>query len=542
MRKLFALTKQGLVKKSKNGISMEMRLIIFFLVFLVTIMFGISLILYIIGIFNIGMKENTALFEKELSHISKNIYKEFGYLSLRSIFLSKQVSKSIELTLKKHNIKPSELYGHPELLEKILSAELDKLIAVLQEPERSGVFLILNATVNPGIAGAENSKAGLFLKNMEPNAINLAGQDIRYVRGPASIGRDNKMTFLPQWAMEFDISNADYFSTPMKTARESNLPLSRQYYWCSQPSVDGYNTAMFCSVPLIASDGTAFGVVGFEVSSMMFKLRYSPYISTQNRIFCMLVPSDGTYLYMENAMFAGNYSSSEDVPKIRTKIYPNKNQLNRYICNDKGNYYGLDSRVRLYANDSPYQQEQWSVVLLVPEADMNRLITRYNRPIIFLLILLTAICVILSILISRKYLQPVKRAFNNIKSQNIAEHKKTRIPEIDDLLLYLAQQDDRDAAKQKGEAKDSAAHSTAAFETFMKNIKTLSLAERAVFDLYMKKHTAKEIAEILCLSINTIKTHNKRIYTKLNVSSRKELLVYIQMMQELKQAEGSGGV
>jgi DNA-binding CsgD family transcriptional regulator len=181
-------------------------------------------------------------------------------------------------------------------------------------------------------------------------------------------------------------------------------------------------------------------------------------------------------------------------------------------------------------------------VLLVPEADMNRLITRYNRPIIFLLILLTAICVILSILISRKYLQPVKRAFNNIKSQNIAEHKKTRIPEIDDLLLYLAQQDDRDAAKPKGEAKDSAAHSTAAFETFMKNIKTLSLAERAVFDLYMKKHTAKEIAEILCLSINTIKTHNKRIYTKLNVSSRKELLVYIQMMQELKQAEGSGGV
>ena len=58
------------------------------------------------------------------------------------------------------------------------------------------------------------------------------------------------------------------------------------------------------------------------------------------------------------------------------------------------------------------------------------------------------------------------------------------------------------------------------------------MAEKAVFNLYLKGHTAKEIADILCLSINTIKTHNKRIYMKLNVSSRKELMVYIKMMEE----------
>jgi DNA-binding CsgD family transcriptional regulator len=66
----------------------------------------------------------------------------------------------------------------------------------------------------------------------------------------------------------------------------------------------------------------------------------------------------------------------------------------------------------------------------------------------------------------------------------------------------------------------------------VKNIKTLSPAERAVFNLYMEGYTAQEIAKILCLSINTIKTHNKRIYSKLNVTSRKELLVYVKMMQE----------
>lgn len=32
--------------------------------------------------------------------------------------------------------------------------------------------------------------------------------------------------------------------------------------------------------------------------------------------------------------------------------------------------------------------------------------------------------------------------------------------------------------------------------------------------------------------MNTIKTHNKRIYMKLNVTSRKELMVYAQMMRQ----------
>ena len=44
------------------------------------------------------------------------------------------------------------------------------------------------------------------------------------------------------------------------------------------------------------------------------------------------------------------------------------------------------------------------------------------------------------------------------------------------------------------------------------------------------KENAQEIASILCVSINTIKTHNRRIFAKLNVSSRKELLTWVQVL------------
>jgi DNA-binding CsgD family transcriptional regulator len=59
--------------------------------------------------------------------------------------------------------------------------------------------------------------------------------------------------------------------------------------------------------------------------------------------------------------------------------------------------------------------------------------------------------------------------------------------------------------------------------------------------LYLKGYTAREIAQALYLSINTIKTHNKRIYMKLNISSRKELLLYAQMLEEHQQRQSKGG-
>lgn len=108
--------------------------------------------------------------------------------------------------------------------------------------------------------------------------------------------------------------------------------------------------------------------------------------------------------------------------------------------------------------------------------------------------------------------------------------ERSGVPEIDDLMDYLAAQDAL-AQKAEPEASGNEAEDDAAFAHFVENITTLSAAERAVFDLYLKGLTAREIAETLYLSINTIKTHNRRIYAKLNVSSRKELMAFIRRMQ-----------
>jgi len=71
-------------------------------------------------------------------------------------------------------------------------------------------------------------------------------------------------------------------------------------------------------------------------------------------------------------------------------------------------------------------------------------------------------------------------------------------------------------------------------DQFKLNVKKLSATEYSVFNFYLEGHSADQISEKLFVSINTIKSHNKKIYEKLNVTSLKELMLYAQMMKMSK--------
>ena len=56
------------------------------------------------------------------------------------------------------------------------------------------------------------------------------------------------------------------------------------------------------------------------------------------------------------------------------------------------------------------------------------------------------------------------------------------------------------------------------------NVKGLTPTEKVIFDAYLQHMTTKEIMALLNIKENTLKYHNKNLYQKLGVSSRKELV------------------
>ncbi len=73
---------------------------------------------------------------------------------------------------------------------------------------------------------------------------------------------------------------------------------------------------------------------------------------------------------------------------------------------------------------------------------------------------------------------------------------------------------------------------SAQYETFLNGLKELTPTERTIYNYYIEGKNTSEIMIALNIKENTLKFHNKNIYGKLNVSSRKQLL---EIYKELKQ-------
>ena len=74
----------------------------------------------------------------------------------------------------------------------------------------------------------------------------------------------------------------------------------------------------------------------------------------------------------------------------------------------------------------------------------------------------------------------------------------------------------------------------ACLEAFINGLQKLTPTERAIYDAYIARLTTKEIMANLNIKENTLKYHNKNIYSKLGVSSRKELLEIYKQVRALK--------
>ena len=540
--------------KGEKMASLQLRLFAFFALFILILALAFYFIMLVFGVFDEGAAKSRVWTENELNHLTGGVSADFGRLSLQGTSFAGQLSSDIDLWLQKNGIGAEKLKEHPERLEELLSLQTGTLLSVLKNSKCSGTFLILNATVNPKNANSANSRAGIFLKCTEPNAVNLVNSKVHYLIGPASIARENGIELLGQWRQEFDIADSDFYKTTLDTARQnSRLAVSRLYYWSERVLLKGNSeSGLLLCVPLISRDGAVYGVCGIEFSSMLFKLQYSPDNSRYPGIFSTLSPVSKDVLNTDAGLIAGNsYLTNPSAGKI-TVSGDARSGFYSYRANGGGSYIGMHKTVKMYPAGSPYQNKEWALAVIMPVDNWNAEVNGNNLILCGAVLGLLILSLLLAVFISKRYIRPVVAALSRIKTDSRAQMQKTNIAEIDDLLEYLAAQDEqREALAAELEktrrqnmparsAQEASAPNLSAYEEFVRSIDTLSAAERAVFNLYMKGHTAKEISELLFLSMNTIKTHNKRIYTKLNVTSRKELMVYVQMMANEQGEENEG--
>lgn len=89
------------------------------------------------------------------------------------------------------------------------------------------------------------------------------------------------------------------------------------------------------------------------------------------------------------------------------------------------------------------------------------------------------------------------------------------------------------SSAMKEQRTDAGAVTADRVKVFADGLLDLNQTEKVIFDAYISRATTKEIMTSLCIKENTLKFHNKNIYQKLGVSSRKELLeLYKQLVAD----------
>ena len=136
-------------RAGRDGLSMRLRLFGMLLLFLNAILMGFLLILFLTGTFHSGMQATRELLENELSYRAQNVYRSFGDISVQGVTLAGELSQSLERHLAERGAVPAGLGEDTALLEELLGEELARLSGALEKARSSGVFLILDATVNP---------------------------------------------------------------------------------------------------------------------------------------------------------------------------------------------------------------------------------------------------------------------------------------------------------------------------------------------------------------------------------------------------------
>ena len=535
----------------------------------------------IFGQFATTYDNTRQLLSTQLDYYEIQLKNHCEQLAADGISLSNTLSAQIEAFLKQKSLAFSAMSDRQTLIHQLESLLCDALLPAVQEADNSGVFFLLDMIANSALSDAETSRSGVYLRASG----RAHGRSINLFRGSSQLAQEKKISVHNKWKLEFDTNIFPDYDTIREHAV---FPPESSYYFTKVLRLPGtWEQIRLLTVPIFGEDGSYYGICGFEVSQNLFKeLFQQPSALEHLSVFTCSVPEtdrtargngwDGARLDPQSGMTAGTtggyYTDIKEVLTVQ-KLSPGlASRLNFFNSRDPFAASGSGSLLKLKGTSDSFVGmcrtlrlsplgSSLTAVVCIPEYDYTHLRTQntVNMLLIVLLLLLLGTCA--CVFFSRRFVQPILRSMEAIRRKE-RDWQKSHITEIDDLMDFLADADRRqDAALADAQneinALRRAAANTAAdpsalrqeplpavdperLQFFLDSLETLSPAERRVFDLYVEGYKAAQIADQLCLSINTVKTHNAHIYEKLAVSSRKELLLYIRHMQDRPQSISCG--
>lgn len=503
---------------AKNrGISLERRLFLYWLIMVLAVMAAVFVVLIVAGVFSNDARKLGGTLSVQQKNTTMTFNKLIDTLNAQNLALSEQITREVADILETEERTFKDLDNNPELITRIEERMCFYLQTIVRSRSCSGAYFILDATTNTEAPGADRSRMGLYLRSGNVGTDGMANQYITFFRGVADVARKENIQMHNRWNLEFDIDNVPGYEILMDFDGKRILD---SCYLSNRVTLFGtWEQVVLLSVPVVL-EGKVRGVCGVELSELFFNLVFPAVESPYGNMVTVVAPIADKRLLLDGAISGktdGTYFTTDG-----TLLIKNGEHYNTYSDGSR-TYFG-NHIVIPKAVDG---RSDLTLVTLVPEISYQSSVAK-NRTfwlcggLGFLVLMLLA-----AMFLTRRFMLPIQKQIRALKDQKEPQEKSNSgIIEIDELLAYMYARQ----AKPDEESKMPPGMEELFFD-FARRVETLTPMERTVLQYYINGFSVNEIAEKEFIILSTVRKHNSNINRKLGVSTREELLLYIDMFR-----------
>jgi len=544
MRTIHKFDLRGVIRQLKaEGTSIRRRFVGYIVSAILLVLSLIFLFLHMFGVLNPTSAQITDALDTQLIFYANSIKRDYDKTAAHALSFSNQLEKGIEEFLRENSLAFEDLKNNADALSALQNVLYSTVYLNMQLAPCSGAFYILDTTVNSRSEVPLHN--GIYLKYINLYSESTVNNEITLYRGSFSTAKKGDVTFHSGWNNEM---RTDFFDA-------CDAVFSGDTHYILSPAVeipDTWERARYVYVPIHDTKDHIIGVCGFEINDMYFQLSRKVSDDKLGQLVGALLDKEqGAYTGQFNL---GHYNTVESGNVTFT-------EKNGNAVFDFGTERCIGKTRTVTLGDRTF-----TAALMITEAQFNAIVQRGQMKTVGIIFAVVLIMLAYCLFLSKKYVAPILRKIDQIKySGNDGEQLKIR--EFDALFAFIeekasvheSQLKNLETAKIAAEeeasrareayykaleeyelAKNEILHLSEEskneivledYEYFLCNLSTLTPQEMRIYELYVDGKTTAEIATLIGIKENTMKYHNKNIYSKLGVTSRKQFLRFAALKQ-----------
>ena len=374
------------------------------------------------------------IFGGVIDQAEKNAYSSFAEkVRNRRDYLQKEMSyKWINMDPYLEQI--SDMYRSGDEPDQFFEDISTSLISALRTTQATGIFLIMNSE--------EAEKSAVYVRDYDPVLNDYNNRDLYLVYGPSEFAHELQIPLDQTWKYKLNLSDmaSDFYDKPLsKAALSSESQLLG--YWSLPFQLSSQDIRIITyTMPLFDNNNKVIGVIGVEISEQYLK-KYLPATDLQTK---------DSYGYM---LGYGSQDSNDIKSIVLTKaiqrriVTENENFNYSPVDSDnsisllqnnniKGKIYIAVESMGLYANHSPFEQNQWYIIGLMHENQLLSFVNKIKSILIISLTLSAIAGIVFGYLVSRSLTRPIIEVAEKVKNADKMKEihlEETGLLELDEL-------------------------------------------------------------------------------------------------------------